>query len=121
MIDPEGRTSHSPAAMPCRRTNSTTLTESCVGSVLGIATTHVYPPLAAAREPVSIVSASSLPGSRRWVWRSTNPGDTTWPAASITCSPSIAVRVFGDLAHEAVGDADVGAALAGRVDHSRRR
>ena len=41
VIEPEGRTSHSPAAWPCLRTNSTTLTQSCVGSVFGIATTHV--------------------------------------------------------------------------------
>ena len=41
VIEPDGRTSQRPAASPCRRTNSTTLTESCVGSVFGIATTHV--------------------------------------------------------------------------------
>ena len=34
----------------------------------------VNPPRAAARLPVSIVSASSRPGSRRWTWRSTKPG-----------------------------------------------
>ena len=37
------------------------------------------PPSAAARLAVSIVSASSRPGSRRWAWRSTNPGATTQP------------------------------------------
>jgi hypothetical protein len=41
---------------------------------------------AAARLPVSIVSASSRPGSRRCTCRSTKPGLTTRPAASITRS-----------------------------------
>ncbi|CAB4609201.1 unannotated protein [freshwater metagenome] len=30
--------------------------------------------MVAARDPVSTVSASSLPGSRKWVCKSTNPG-----------------------------------------------
>ena len=43
--------------------------------------------LAAARLPVSTVSASSRPGSRRWVCRSTSPGRATSPAASTTSAP----------------------------------
>ena len=88
VIEPDGSTSHSPARSPWRRTKSTTSTLSCVGSVFGIATTAVNPPSAAARLPVSIVSASSRPGSRRCTCRSTNPGETTSPLASITSSPS---------------------------------
>jgi aspartate carbamoyltransferase catalytic subunit len=41
-------------------------------------------PKRAARLPVSTVSASSRPGSRRCTCRSTNPGLTTRPDASIT-------------------------------------
>ena len=48
--------------------------------------------LAPARDPVSTVSASSLPGSRRWVWRSTKPGDTVSPVASISRVASAPVR-----------------------------
>ena len=87
VMQPEGATSHRPAAMPARRTCSTTASESCGGSVFGMATTAVNPPSAAAREPVSIVSASSRPGSRRCVWRSTKPGATTQPDASSVSSP----------------------------------
>ena len=55
----------------------------------------------AAREPVRTVSASSRPGSRRWVCRSTRPGSATSPSASTTsapvavrCSPMVAIRPF---------------------------
>ena len=67
VMQPEGTTSTRPAFCPCALTNSTTMTLSWAGSVFGMATTAVYPPMAAARLPVSIVSASSLPGSRRCV------------------------------------------------------
>ena len=39
------------------------------------------------RVPVSTVSASSRPGSRRWVCRSTRPGSATRPSASTTSAP----------------------------------
>ena len=86
VMQPAGSTSHRPACSPWARTNSTTPRESCGGSVFGMATTAVNPPRAAALLPVSIVSASSRPGSRRWTWRSTNPGATTQPPASSTWS-----------------------------------
>ena len=44
----------------------------------------VKPPSAAARLPVSMVSASSRPGSRRCTCRSTKPGVTMQPVASRT-------------------------------------
>ena len=44
--------------------------------------TVVKPPRTAARVPVSIVSFSSWPGSRRWTWMSTSPGQTTAPFTS---------------------------------------
>src|SRR5439155_26699850 len=37
--------------------------------------------------PLSIVSASSRPGSRRWACRSTNAGATTSPSQSTTVAP----------------------------------
>ena len=82
VMQPDGMTSQSPARSPCARTNSTTIRESCDGSVFGIATTAVKPPNAAARLPVSIVSDSSRPGSRKCTWRSTKPGETMQPVAS---------------------------------------
>ena len=60
---------------------------STAGSVVGMAPTAVWPPRAAAREPLSTVSASSCPGSRRWVCRSTSPGATRQPSASRTVAP----------------------------------
>ncbi len=75
--------------------------ESFTGVVLGMAHTAVKPPAAAAWEPVAMVSLSSRPGSRRWVWMSMKPGVTTQPAASNTSaflafrpSPIWAMRPF---------------------------
>ncbi len=84
---PTGCTSTSPAVRPRSRTRSAASAVSVTGEVLAIASTAVNPPSAAAREPVSTVSASSRPGSRRWVCRSTRPGRATRPSASITWAP----------------------------------
>ena len=61
---------------------------SIAGLVLGIAQTVVKPPRAAAAVPLAIVSLCSSPGVRRCVCRSTNPGATTSPPASICSSPA---------------------------------
>ena len=58
---------------------------SMAGVVSGMTATVVNPPCAAAARPVATVSASSLPGSRKCAWRSTNPGAISTPSAS---SPS---------------------------------
>ena len=50
------------APSPSDSTSSATAALSTGGSVLGMATTAVNPPRAAARAPVSTVSASSAPG-----------------------------------------------------------
>ena len=55
--------------------------------MFGIADIAVNPPDAAALEAVNTVSASSLPGSRKWVWRSTKPGNIVKPFASISLAP----------------------------------
>ena len=65
-------------------TNSTTLGSSTTGSVLAMQQTAVKPPAAAAAVPVAIVSFSSFPGSRRWVWISMKPGARSIPDASRT-------------------------------------
>ena len=70
-----GHLAQAGARAPGRARTRSSTSESCAGSVFGIATIAVNPPSAAARLPVSIVSASSRPGSRRWTWRSTKPGD----------------------------------------------
>ena len=44
VMHPAGCTSHSPARWACARTNSITASESCAGSVFGIATMAVKPP-----------------------------------------------------------------------------
>ena len=76
MTAPTGTTSTSPAARPRSRIRSAASAVSVTGVVLAMASTAVKPPTAAAREPDAIVSASSRPGSRRWVCRSTNPGSS---------------------------------------------
>ncbi len=75
------------ASSPSASTSRATAPESMAGSVFGMATRAVYPPRAAALEADSTVSAISPPGSRRWAWRSTSPGETTQPAASRTTAP----------------------------------
>ena len=91
---PIGNTSSKPAACPKRYTCSTTPAVSATGEVLAIADSAVNPPLAPARLPLRTVSASSRPGSRRCVCKSTRPGKTMQPAASTTsllCPEKLAV------------------------------
>ncbi len=84
---PTGCTSTRPAWRPRSWTRSAASAVSVTGLVLAMARTAVNPPTAAACEPVSTVSASSRPGSRRWVCRSTRPGRATSPSASTTRAP----------------------------------
>ena len=56
-----------------------TVALSFTGSVLGMQQMEVKPPAAAARAPVSMVSACSMPGSRRCTCMSMKPGATTRP------------------------------------------
>ena len=72
-----------PARRPRAARCSAASAVSVTGEVLAMASTAVYPPRAAARVPEPTVSASSRPGSRRWVCRSTSPGRATSPSAAI--------------------------------------
>ena len=117
-MQPAGATSHSPAATACRRTNSTTLTESWAGSVFGIATTAVYPPSAAARAPgldrlgllvprlaqvgVEIDEAGAHDATRGIEHRDTL---------------AVAVEVLADGDDDVAVDQHVGRAFAGLVEH----
>ena len=85
------------------------------------AQTVVNPPWAAAASPDATVSASSLPGSRKWAWRSMNPGATTTPPSSIP-SASRAVEPRHRL-EDPVRDDDLAGSLAARrrVDEPRPR
>ena len=56
------------------------------GLVLGIVTTRVKPPFAAAALPETRSSASVAPGSRKWTCTSQSPGVTTSPGRSMTVS-----------------------------------
>ena len=85
---PIGKTSSKPASCPKRYTCSTTPAVSATGDVFAIAESAVKPPFAPALLPDKTVSASSLPGSRRWVCKSTNPGKTTQPFASMVVTDS---------------------------------
>ena len=83
---------------------------SATGSVLAIACTAVKPPIAAAWVPVSTVSASSRPGSRRWVCRSTRPGSAISPVGvDDLVLALVPVAVEGDAA---VLEQDVGRVAA---------
>ena len=70
---------------------STISTLSIAGLVLGIGHTVVNPPLAAALAPVLIVSLCSKPGSLKCTCRSTSPGITIQPLASITVSAALSI------------------------------
>ncbi len=89
---PTGWTSTRLAARPRSRTRSAASAVSVTGVVLAIASTAVKPPTAAAADPEAMVSASSRPGSRRCVWRSTRPGSATSPSASRTSAPRVERR-----------------------------
>ena len=88
-----------PDATAAARTRASTPGSSSAGVVFGIAQTVVNPPWAAAASPVAIVSASSLPGSRRWAWRSMKPGrdddarSRRCPSASAPSSQVTASRI----------------------------
>ena len=58
--------------------------------------------------PTRSVSASSRPGSRRCVWRSTKPGPTQQPSASIIVAPAGAIEGRADLGDPPSRDQDVG-------------
>src|SRR3990170_568085 len=58
------------------------------GFVFGMSNTAVTPPIAAAVVPVKKSSASVLPGSRKWTWRSTPPGRIRRLPKSRCSSPS---------------------------------
>src|SRR6266850_6055272 len=77
-----GKTRARPISRARRTTYSILGRSSRGGSVFGMQATAVNPPRTAARVPVSMVSFSSWPGSRRWTWMSTNPGQTTAPPTS---------------------------------------
>ena len=72
--------------------------------MLGIAHTVVKPPWAAAASPLAIVSAASLPGSRRCACRSMKPGATMTPRSSMRRSPPSS---HGDRLEDAAADDEV--------------
>ena len=80
--------------------------------MFGIAQTVVKPPWAAAARPVATVSASSLPGSRRWAWRSMNPGATTTPSAPMPVG--VRARQPGHGRQDPVADDDLAGSFAAR-------
>ena len=51
--------------------------ESQAGVVLGIVTTAANPPRRAASRPDAVVSASGMPGSRKWTCTSMKPGNVS--------------------------------------------
>ena len=87
--------------------------------MFGIAQTVVNPPWAAAASPLATVSASSLPGSRRWAWRSMKPGATTTPSGPTPSASAPDSQVT--LARGPVLDDDLAGSLATRrrVDQPR--
>ena len=109
---PTGKTSQCPASRPSRQTCSTTPAVSATGSVLAIACTAVKPPSAAAWVPVSTVSASSRPGSRRWVCRSTRPGQRDQPVGVDDLGAARRVEAVADLGDHAVAEQQVGGLAA---------
>ena len=60
---------------------------SMAGDVLGMHTTEVKPPRAAAAVPLAMFSFAVCPGSRKCTCRSIKPGQTTRPLTSILSTP----------------------------------
>ncbi len=95
VMEPAGRTRAKPASLARAWTNRATDALSQTGLVLGMATTVVTPPAAAARAPVAMVSFPSSPGSRRCTCRSTRPGRIHSPRQSTTWCTSFSAGVAG--------------------------
>jgi hypothetical protein len=83
VMQPVGRTLMTASRRTASLMNWMVPALSATGEVFGMQTTVVKPPAAAAREPVAMVSLCVWPGSRKWTWMSTRPGQATRPAASI--------------------------------------
>lgn len=81
VIHAEGRMVMMPRALAVARISISLSGVSVGGVVLGIVTTVVNPPAAAALHPVSIVSAVSLPGSLKWTCMSIRPAHMTLSVA----------------------------------------
>jgi len=62
--------------------------ESIAGDVLGMQTTEVKPPRAAAAVPLATFSLAVWPGSRKWTCKSIRPGETIFPVASKVSTPA---------------------------------
>ncbi len=77
----------------------TTAGVSITGSVSGGQHSVVMPPAAAARVSEAMVALCSAPGSRSRAQRSTSPGQTTRPRASISVS---SVRPLGAVPKPAI-------------------
>ncbi len=78
----DGSTLTMPSALALDLTSSMMATLSMAGMVLGMATSVVTPPAAAARVPLAMVSLPSWPGSRKCTCKSTRPGMSQRPFAS---------------------------------------
>ena len=82
VIVPAMKTFTTPLRSARSRINATVPALSTGGDVLGMQTTEVNPPRAAAAVPVAIVSFAVCPGSRKWTCKSISPGQTVNPFAS---------------------------------------
>ena len=76
VMAPAGKTLTQATASARCLMNAMVAALSAAGDVFGMHTTLVNPPRAAQRVPVSMVSLSLRPGSRRWTCRSIKPGTT---------------------------------------------
>ena len=96
-----------------------TVALSFTGDVFGMQQMEVNPPAAAAREPLSMVSAYSKPGSRRWTCMSMKPGATMRPDG-VEFGGAGGIEVLADGGDAAVFDRDVAHRVetAGRVHHA---
>ncbi len=120
VIAPLTKTFTAPSRSARSWMSATVPAESIAGDVLGMQTTEVKPPRAAAAVPVAIFSLAVWPGSRKWTCRSIRPGETIFPLASKNFHAGGCGKLFADGGNFAVEDENVGEGikLIGGINHA---
>ncbi len=97
VIDKTWFTSTSPTSLALSLTRFAISTVLHTGLVFAIKFTITYPPFTAAFEPLSISSLYVYPGSLKCTCKSTNPGITTSPFASIVLQSLFKLLPISDI------------------------
>jgi hypothetical protein len=107
VMAPVTKTFTTPSRAARSRMSATVPELSIAGEVLGMQTTEVNPPRAAAAVPVARFSLAVWPGSRKWTCKSIRPGQTIFPLASKISIPPGRGKIFADGGNFSVNDENV--------------